>query len=104
MTQQHPLAVLVLLLFVFVAGCATSPTGRSQFLMNSEVEMAQMGQAAFADMQSKTARSVNTSQTAYVRCVAGAITAVLTPEELRPVSVSRWEIELFEDSSANAFA
>jgi predicted Zn-dependent protease len=101
---RNSLLVLVVFLIMLATGCVTSPTGRSQFLMNSEVEMAQMGSAAFIDMQSKTPRSVNTEQTAYVRCVAGAITEILTPEELRPVAVDRWEVELFEDPTANAFA
>ena len=95
---------LLLALVACAIGCATSPTGRSQFLMNSEIEMAEMGSAAFADIQSNTPRSVNTAQTAYVQCVAGAITAILTPEELRPIAVDRWEVELFEDPTANAFA
>jgi predicted Zn-dependent protease len=95
---------LLFALLEFAIGCATSPTGRSQFLMNSEIDMAEMGSAAFADMQSTTPRSVDTKQTAYVQCVAGAITAILTPQELRPVAVDHWEVELFEDPTANAFA
>jgi len=70
----------------------------------SEAEMAQMGAAAFTDMQANTPRSVDTAQTAYVNCVANAITAILTPDELRPIAVTRWEVELFEDPTANAFA
>jgi predicted Zn-dependent protease len=96
--------VLVLLLLVTSLACATSPTGRTQFLMISEAQMAEMGRAAFADMQSRTPRSVDTRQTVYVRCVANAIIAILSPTELRPIAVDRWEVELFEDPTANAFA
>lgn len=95
---------LAVSLLVMSMAYVTSPTGRSQFLINSEVQMAEMGRAAFADMQAKTPRSVDTRQTAYVRCVAGAITSILTPQELRPIAVDRWEVELFEDPTANAFA
>ena len=104
MSLQVRIVLSVSLLLIVVVACATSPLGRTQFLVNSEAQMAEMGQAAFADMQAKTPRSVNTAQTAYVRCVADAITSILTPEELRPVAVTQWEVELFQDDSANAFA
>jgi predicted Zn-dependent protease len=96
--------LLVLFFLVAFMACATSPTGRRQFLMMSEAQMAEMGRAAFTDMQSRTPRSLDSRQTSYVRCVANAIIAILTPSELRPIAVDRWEIELFADPTANAFA
>lgn len=103
MIQGRTLIPSLILLVIFLA-CATSPTGRTQLLINSEAQMAEMGRAAFSDMQSRTPRSVDTQETAYVRCVASAITAILSPQELRPIAVDRWEVELFEDPTANAFA
>jgi len=94
----------VMFYLVGISACAISPTGRTQILMKSEFEMAELGRAAFSDMQSKTARSVDTRQTTYVRCVADAITSILTSQELRPIAVNDWEVELFEDPTANAFA
>jgi len=106
--RPQPSSPTFLTVWVFVllvgAACATSPTGRSQILLNSEAEMAEMGRLAFAEMQTKTPRSTNSGRTRYVRCVADAITATLTPDELRLLSVDRWEVELFEDPTANAFA
>ena len=98
------LVLIALSLLVGVVGCATSPTGRTQFLLNSEVQMAEMGRAAFADLQTKKPVSTNPRQVGYVRCVANAITSVLRPEELRPLGVTRWDVEVFEDQTANAFA
>ncbi len=85
-------------------GCATSLTGRQQLLLFPESQMAQMGATAFTDMQSKTPRSSNSAKVTYVRCVANAITAVVPPEQMRTVAVTGWEVELFEDETANAFA
>ena len=85
-------------------GCATSLTGRQQLLLYPESQMAQMGAAAFTDMQSKTPRSSSSAQVTYVRCVANAITQVVPPEQMRAVAVTGWEVELFEDDTANAFA
>ncbi len=96
--------VIALFLLVGLFGCVTSPTGRTQFLLNSEVQMAEMGRAAFADIQTKKPIATNPRQVGYVRCVANAITSVLRPEELRPLAVTRWDVEVFEDPTANAFA
>jgi len=93
-----------LLAVLALVGCATSMTGRQQLLLYPESEMANMGRTAFTDLQSKTPRSTNTAQTAYVRCVANAVTRVVSPERLAAVAVTDWEVELFEDKTANAFA
>lgn len=103
--RSRILAAAVATLAATIAiACATSMTGRQQFLLYSESQMAQMGVAAFTDLQSKTPRSSSSTKVTYVRCVANAITQVVPPEQMRAVAVSSWEVELFEDESANAFA
>lgn len=87
-----------------VLACATSPTGRTQLLLMDEVQMADMGKAAFVKMQGEVPKSNDAAKTAYVRCVANAIVSILTPTDLRGLPVSQWEVELFADESANAFA
>lgn len=89
-------SVVVLLLLV---ACATSPTGRSQLLLMPKAEMAQMGVSAFADLKSKEKVSADATTNQYVRCVANAITAALSPQDQRS-----WEVVVFDDDSANAFA
>ena len=85
-------------------GCATSPTGRTQLLLMNPAQMSEMGQAAFVEIQSETPKSTDTQKAAYVRCVANSIVAILTPGELEGLAVNDWEVELFADDSANAFA
>jgi predicted Zn-dependent protease len=87
-----------------VPGCATSPTGRGQLVLVSEPEMAEMGVAAFEEMKAERPRSDDARQTARVQCVVEAITDVLTPRDLGVVEVAAWEVELFDDPTANAFA
>ncbi len=87
-----------------LVGCATSMTGRSQLLLFPEAQMADMGATAFTDLQSKTPRSSSSTKVTYVRCVSNAVTQVVPPEQLRAVSVANWEVEVFEDKTANAFA
>jgi predicted Zn-dependent protease len=66
--------------------------------------MAEMGTAAFEEMRERMPRSQNAAQTRYVRCIADRIVNVLTPQDMRSIVVRKWEVELFEASSANAFA
>ena len=99
------LLLLLLLSLVFaIVGCATSPTGRSQLLLLSEGQLAETGRAAFADLQSTSPISTNAEEVGYVRCVAEAITTTLTPADLHAVIVEDWEVVVFDDDTANAFA
>ncbi|MEY1662031.1 M48 family metallopeptidase [Isoalcanivorax beigongshangi] len=84
-------------LSVALAACATSPLGRQQFLMMSASDMDKMGVAAYDQLKQETPISSNKAQTAYVRCIADHITAVLDGDQ-------KWEVNLFQDDTANAFA
>ena len=88
---------LTLLIFAiaFVTACTTSPTGLSQFVLMPESQMEQMGLQAFTNIKGKTAVESNRVTNSYVQCVGNAIT--------REVGGS-WEIVVFKDDSANAFA
>ncbi|MEM9175484.1 MAG: M48 family metallopeptidase [Myxococcota bacterium] len=101
---RRSLAALAVLFLMTGVGCATSPLGRTQFLLQSETEMAAMGIAAFDEMKTTTPLSTNARQRAYVQCIADSITNVLTPQDMGVVVVQGWETELFADDSANAFA
>ena len=92
-------ALTPLLLLAAIA-CATSPLGRSQLKLYPDAEMAAMGVAAYAQLKTELPESTDAAQVRYVRCVADAITAELAPEQ----GPGQWEVTLFEDPSANAFA
>jgi predicted Zn-dependent protease len=81
---------------LMLAGCATSPTGRSQLMLMPESEMTEMGQQAFMSIKKDTPVDKNATVNSYVQCVGQAIT--------REVGRGRWEIVVFEDKDANAFA
>ncbi len=86
-------AVLTLL------ACVESPTGRRQMMLFSNGEMSQMGVAAFDEMKQKMTVNRDGKVNGYVTCVADAITARL-PAQWR----GSWEVVVFEEKSANAFA
>jgi predicted Zn-dependent protease len=79
-----------------LAACATSPSGRSQLMFMPESEMTQMGLQAFDNIKKETPVDRNVTTNAYVQCVGQAIT--------REVGRGDWEIVVFEDQDANAFA
>jgi predicted Zn-dependent protease len=87
-------------LFLLLASCATSPTGRSRILLVKDPEMNQAGTQAFEEMKTKvpieTAANVNT----YVKCIANALLAEVQDD----TGVQSWEIVVFKDPTANAFA
>jgi predicted Zn-dependent protease len=91
--------VLALLLASLLFACAESPTGRRQVLLFSDGEMSQMGFTAFDDMKKKMAINKDPATNRYVSCISDAITASL-PAEWR----GAWEVVVFEEASANAFA
>ena len=95
--------VLTVAVTALLAGCATttSPTGRRQATgAVSQAQLVQMGEQAFAEAKAKQKVSSDAKGNAYVRCVVNALVAQL-PAEQRAMG---WEVALFEDDSANAFA
>lgn len=87
-------------IFLFVASCATSPTGRSQFVLLPESQMASMGASAFKDMKTKTKVSTDPKVNEYVNCIVQPMLKITGPVE----GVDQWEVVVFDDKQVNAFA
>jgi predicted Zn-dependent protease len=77
--------------------CAKSPTGRPQLLLVSDADMAKMGVAAFNQAKAETPPTRDQNLSAYVRCVATAITQRVAPNQ-------PWEVVVFDSDQVNAFA
>ena len=90
---------LFLAMLVALVGCATSPLGRSQLILFPESEMQQMGVTAFQEMQREIPRETAPELTGYVRCVVDHIVRAMPGE-----NPAAWEITVFADDQANAFA
>jgi predicted Zn-dependent protease len=87
--------IFLILGMALVSGCATSPTGRSQLLLMPDSQMDQMGLQAFTNIKETTPVETDRTSNQYVQCVGNAITRVVG---------GNWEIVVFRDESANAFA
>jgi predicted Zn-dependent protease len=81
-----------------LSACATSPLGRTQFMIMPEDQMAVMGAQAFVNMKQKLPIDQNPQTNQYVICVAGAIVREIGD------SGREWEVTVFQDDSPNAFA
>ena len=83
-----------------LSGCATSPTGRKQLILLPESQMSALGAQAFAQMRQSEPTEKDPSLNEYVGCVARPILAVSGSS----IPSEQWEIVVFKDDSANAFA
>lgn len=86
---------LVFFFISLLSACATSPTGRSQFIMMPENQVNQMGLQAFDTLKRDKKVSSNEKYNNTTRCIANAVTQEIG---------GSWEIVVFEDSTPNAFA
>lgn len=90
--------VLGVICCLFILGCDTSPTGRRQLTLLPESQVDAMGEQSFAAIKREGKMETNPRVKAYVMCVARAIVDVLAE------GPSQWEVVVFRDPSANAFA
>ena len=93
-------SLLVLSGVVFVSACATSPTGRSQIMLMSDSQMNSMGVQSFEEIKKQTPIETDPKINEYVKCVAIPITEAAKGK----TPVDQWEIVVFKDNTANAFA
>jgi len=97
MALPRILGVLACIATLALAACATSPTGRSQVMLVSEAQMAEMGAEAFNQMKSELTVSGDAATIRYVNCVAEAFIPIIE-------GGYAWELAVFENEAANAFA
>lgn len=87
--------ILAVVTLLFMTSCATSPTGRRQFIYMPDNQVDQMGLQAFDGMKSQNPISRNPRYSQFAQCVAYAITMQ---------TGGQWEVVVFEDETLNAFA
>ncbi|WP_395377649.1 M48 family metallopeptidase [Marinicella sp. W31] len=92
--------IIITLLVLTLSACATSPLGRSQMILIGDAQMNEMGVASFQKMKTGSKVSTSTRTKKYVECVSFAIIDQL-PDNWKQ---NQWEVVVFDDDSANAFA
>lgn len=90
----------VAVIAAILAGCAKSPTGRSQITLFSDEKMSTMGAQSFEEMKKEIPISKNVKLTQFVQCVADSITPLVSKD----AHAGDWEVVLFDSEQVNAFA
>ena len=94
-------SILIISTLTFgIAACATSPEGRKQLKLVSTEQMDAMGIQSFEQMKQDAPISQDKNMQQYVNCVANKI----IPHVKQNPNPSAWEVVVFEDDQANAFA
>jgi predicted Zn-dependent protease len=94
------LAAVGACLALAITSCATSPEGRSQLRLLPEDQINSMGVQSFEQIKQQTAETKDPKIKAYIQCIANAIIPQLD-EDNQP---ALWEVRVFADDQANAFA
>lgn len=93
---------LILFLIAFGVACATSPLGRKQLMLVSDSEMNQMGVQAFQQMKSTTPVDKDPNAKKYIQCIVDPL--LQAAQSQSGIPPKDWEVQIFEDKTANAFA
>ena len=100
-TSKNITAVLFTALTCFtLLSCATSPEGRNQLKLIPDEQMDAMGAQSFEQIKQQTPISKDQNIQQYVLCIANKI----IPQVAQNPDPKRWEVQVFEDEQANAFA
>lgn len=91
-------SILVCTLLVVLVACATAPTGRRQMALLSPAELDAQGARAFDQMRQEKPLMQDAAVQRYVRCVTDHLLVAAGS------SPARWDVVVFRDDAANAFA
>lgn len=98
---RHRQILAGLVAILLLAACETTPTGRRQLQLFPGEQVAQMGEAAYAQMRQKEPVLPQSHPVSrYIQCVARAVTAVVPP----PRGGGGWDVTVFQGDQVNAFA
>jgi len=90
-----------LTLLLSLAACTSSPLDRRQIVLYSDADMAERGIRSYREMQAEIPATTNDRELQYVQCVANYVVAALDGEDQ---SRFDWEVTVFDNEQANAFA
>lgn len=89
---------LIIFTAILTFSCATSPSGRKQLILIPSSQINQLGATSFSQLQKETPSNKNPKQVAYVTCITNRLLVAMGQKP------SEWQIGVFEDKNANAFA
>lgn len=96
--QRRSQTIVVFLVFSLLVACTTSPLGRKQLAFFPSDELKQMGEMSYANLKKQTPVDHDPAINRYVDCIVSHISRVLDD------STSKWNVTVFNENQANAFA
>ncbi len=85
---------------LFTLACATSPLGRKQLLLVPESQMDAMGVQAFQQIKASQPIDSDPALMSYIQCIVKPLTEAAKSQ----TSVRKWDVVIFKNDEANAFA
>lgn len=89
--------ILLLILFVILTACSTTPAGKKAFLITSEAQENQQGADAYKEILSKEKEVVGTREAKMVEAIGKKIAAVANKPDFQ------WEFKTIQSDQPNAF-
>lgn len=93
--------VVYLIVLIVITSCTSSPLNRRQVILYSDAQMEQQGTQAYQQMRAEIPVSTDARELRYVECVARAVVDGLEEADRNRY---QWEVTLFDQDQANAFA
>jgi len=91
-------AIMTFVILGLLISCATTPLGRRQLSLIPIEQVNEMGTQAFANLKQEKPIETDPQINEYVTCIALSILPVSNSK------ITDWEVLVFKDDSANAFA
>lgn len=104
-TEPYQMKITKILLPLIIssallASCTTSPEGRKQLKLLPDNQLDEMGIKNFTQLKEKTKISTDKNINRYVQCISNKI----IPHVKQSPNPKDWEVVVFDDDQANAFA
>lgn len=99
-SERFTTLLLTAVICFCLLSCATSPEGRKQLKLIPDDQMDAMGAQSFEQLKQQTPITKDQNIQQYVLCVANKI----IPQVAQNPYPEKWEVQVFEDDQANAFA
>jgi len=93
---------VLFLICISMVACATSPTGRKQFMMVDDSSIAPQASKSFEEMKKKEKLSDRPEVNEYVQCVVQPL--IKEARAQYPNLPENWDIAVFDSNTINAFA
>ncbi len=90
--------IIINTIVLLLMSCVMSPSGRSQLMLMPDSQLDEMGIQAFDNLKQETAIEKDSRLNNYVSCITKPIIQVSGSP------IKNWEVVVFRDQAANAFA